>query len=61
MIGAGQYVHQLTIGSFVQRVMFEQPAYSLFGFSQMASAFLKGSQSFQGCPHLYLELVALLE
>jgi hypothetical protein len=61
LVGAGQHPHQLTIGGFVQRVVFEQTAYRAFGLCQLAGAFLKGGQLFQYGRYLHLKLLALQE
>jgi hypothetical protein len=56
-----QHAHQLTIGGFAQRVVFEQTAYAAFGFSQLAGAFVKCSKLFQRRRHLHLDMLALRE
>ncbi len=61
LIRPRQHAHQLTIGGFIQRVIFEQTAYGAFGFSQLSGAFVKRSKLFQRRRHLHVEVFALHE
>ena len=61
LIRTCQHAHQLTIGGFIQRVVFEQTANGAFGFSQLTGAFVKLGKLFQRCHHLQAKLFTLNE
>jgi hypothetical protein len=61
LICARKHAHQLTIGRFAQRVVFEQTADGAFGFSQLTGAFMKSGELLQHRRHLQSEIFALNE